>query len=288
MASSRPSSLAAKVSIVIPSKDNPAYLSNCVSSIARTVSPDECEIVIVDSGSRSAGARDANQVLQRRFGAKLIVVDQDGDFNFPELVNAGASVAAGEWLLLLNDDTELLDGSWLTELVATGRSCEGVVGALLCYSDLTVQHAGIVPDPDHLTVHIGRGDPVGEWISHAPRSVWATTGAAMLVPRRLYEQLDGFDESFAVSHNDIDFCRRAASLGATISVEARSFAFHFESKSRGLDAQDPIKTERHLTESVRFVERWGPELDAAGVDGAAALARLRSVHELHEAALGRQ
>jgi GT2 family glycosyltransferase len=288
MASDQPSALEAKLSIVIPSKDNPAYLSNCVASIARSASADRCEIVIVDSGSRSVEALQANEVLKRRFGANLIVRDQKGQFNFPELVNAGAAVASGEWLVLLNDDTELLDGPWLTELLETGRSGEAVVGALLCYSDLTVQHGGIAPDPEHLTTHIGRGDPVREWMTTTPRSVWATTGAAMLIPRRLYERLGGFDEAFAVSYNDIDFCRRAAHAGAEIVVESRSFAFHFESKSRGLDAQDPVKAARHLAESERFVGRWGAELLELGVDGAAVIARMRQQTEPHEVALHHQ
>jgi GT2 family glycosyltransferase len=256
---------------VIPSKDNPAYLANCIASLARYCCDVPFEIVVVDSGSTTPQVGRLQRQLVQELSVTWVDCDQSGNFNFPELVNAGVAAAKGTYVVLLNDDTEALHHGWLESMleIAEGDDPESVVGALLLYPDMTVQHAGVRPDQQHVTSHRDVGMPYGDWrkeIAESAPQVWAVTGAAMLVRRELYLDLGGFDRNYAVSYNDIDFLLRAKMRGSRCRLSADSVLVHFESKTRGSDAQSQVKTVRHLRESLAFLARWSGSLLDVGID----------------------
>ncbi|MGC8464504.1 MAG: glycosyltransferase family 2 protein [Acidimicrobiales bacterium] len=258
------------VSIVIPSKDNPVYLANCIDSLTKVPSGASFEIVIVDSGSTTAPAKTLQDELKEHYLVEWVDCDQGGTFNFPELVNAGVAAARGSYVLLLNDDTEALHDGWLASMLETAERDDrrSIVGPVLVYPDLTIQHGGVALDQTHLTVHRDVGTPLARWrrgVVEPASTVWAVTGAAMLVWRDLYEDLGGFDERYAVSYNDIDFVLRARQAGVRCRLENDAVLIHFESKTRGSDARSQEKTLRHLREGLIFLQRWSEVLEADGV-----------------------
>jgi GT2 family glycosyltransferase len=224
-----------RISIVIPFKDRVELLHNCLNSLRQ--SSDRCrEVVLVDNGSTEPVMQ---RFLDRVTGRRHVrIVSCPGEFNFARLCNEGASHARGDWLLFLNNDTEGISVDWLEQMrLAGGQPGVGVVGATLLYPSGLLQHAGMFPLADGRWDHAWRGFPAdhsgaaGEL--REVRSVPAVTGACLLIGRRLFEELGGFDERFPQTHNDIDLCERVRQHGRVIVVTPHARLFHLESASRG-------------------------------------------------------
>ncbi len=224
-----------RVSLIIPFKDRPELLKNCLRSL-RASSHRRFEVVLVNNGSAEPRAQ---RLLWRLEGRRNVrVVDCPGPFNFSRLCNAGAARADGEFLLFLNNDTEVLSPDWLERLLeVAGDPAVGVVGATLLYPDRTIQHAGIFPRADGSWVHPYRGQPEaceGDWgeLRHV-RSVPAATAACCLLRRELFVALGGFDERLPVTFSDVDLCRRARERGLLVVVTPHARLWHFEGLTRG-------------------------------------------------------
>lgn len=223
------------VSLIIPFKDQPDLLRNCLRSLRRgTRVPDE--ILLLDNGSTCPRLRRYLQRLQGRPGFTIISCPEP--FNFSRLCNRGAREARGDFLVFLNNDTEVLARDWLAQLLhLTGCPRVGVVGGTLLYPDKTLQHAGIFPTRHGQWSHVYRGDPHdhpgthGE-LKHA-RTVPAVTGACLLIRRDLFAEVGGFDEHHAVTGNDVDLCCRIRRLGLKVAISPQALLWHFESLSRG-------------------------------------------------------
>jgi GT2 family glycosyltransferase len=226
---------AGRVSIVIPFRDRAELLHNCLRSLrASTYRPSE--IILVDNGSSEPRTQ---RLLWRLAGRRGVqVADCPGPFNFSRLCNAGASRAGGDYVLFLNNDTEVLSRDWLEQLLAlAGRPEVGAVGATLLYPDRTIQHAGIFPRSDGSWTHLYRGLPDG----HAGdlgelrrvRAVPAVTAACLLMRRDRFVALGGFDEGLPLTFSDVDLCCRVRRLGLLVVVTPFARLFHFESLSRG-------------------------------------------------------
>jgi GT2 family glycosyltransferase len=151
--------------------------------------------------------------------------------------------ATGDYLLFLNNDTEVLAPGWLGHLLRlAGHPRVGVAGATLLYPDGTVQHAGAWPRRDGRWIHAYRGERVGAaWPAEAPgdaRLVPAVTGACLLLRRELFDALGGFDERLAVAGNDVDLCRRVRERGLEVAVSRHARLLHYEGLSRGHSLED--------------------------------------------------
>ncbi|MCS7003176.1 MAG: glycosyltransferase family 2 protein [Dehalococcoidia bacterium] len=220
----------AKVSILIPFKDQLALLRNCLRSLRRG-SYRRLEIVLLDNGSTAPEmARYLRRVQQRR---GFRVVRCPGPFNFAHICNRGAAAARGDYLLFLNNDVEVQSPDWLERMLAVAADPRiGVVGAALLYPDGTVQHAGIEPNDDGEWEHVDRGVPV-ELLKGDIRAVSAVTGACLLMRRDRFLELGGFDERFPVAYNDVDLCCRARRRGWLVALVPQARLVHFESLSRG-------------------------------------------------------
>jgi GT2 family glycosyltransferase len=234
----RPTSL---VSIVIPFRDRPELLRNCLRSL-RASRYRHFEVILVDNGSADLRTR---RLLDRlRSCRRYRVIDCPGEFNFSQLCNAGVRHARGEHLLFLNNDTQVLDRDWLDQLLAVaGDPAVGVVGATLLYPDHTIQHTGLFPRADGLWVHPYRGRPEDEPGEGGElrliRSVPAVTAACLLIRRELFDSLGGFDERFPVAFNDVDLCARVRDRGLHVVITPHARLLHYEGLSRGYTVDRP-------------------------------------------------
>lgn len=252
------------VSIIIPNKDHVDDLSRCVESIINLSTYDNYEIVIVENNSETAEIRTYYEEISRH--PRVQVVEYKGDFNYSKINNFGVQYAKGEYLLLLNNDTEVITPDWMEELLMYAmRKDVGVVGAKLYYPDKTIQHAGIV-------IGLGAHRTAGHTHYRIPEAnvgymgrlcyaqdVTAVTGACMMVSKALYEELGGLDESFTVALNDVDFCLRVREKGFLNIFTPFAELYHYESKSRGSDKKDE-RALRYQQESDRFRVKWADVL----------------------------
>ena len=252
------------VSIIIPNKDHVDDLSRCVESIINLSTYDNYEIVIVENNSETAEIRTCYEEISRH--PRVQVVEYKGDFNYSKINNFGVQYAKGEYLLLLNNDTEVITPDWMEELLMYAmRKDVGVVGAKLYYPDKTIQHAGIV-------IGLGAHRTAGHTHYRIPEAnvgymgrlcyaqdVTAVTGACMMVSKALYEELGGLDESFTVALNDVDFCLRVREKGFLNIFTPFAELYHYESKSRGSDKKDE-RALRYQQESDRFRVKWADAL----------------------------
>ena len=249
-----------KISIIIANKDHYEDLSRCISSILDKSTYENFEIIVVENNSTTAEIREYYEELSRH--PKIRIVTYEGEFNYSRINNFGAGFAQGEYLLLLNNDTQVISVNWMEELLMYGQRPDvGAVGAKLYYPDKTIQHAGIViglgahrtAGHTHYKVNYENVGYMGR-LCYA-QDVTAVTGACLLVKKELYDRLGGLDESFAVALNDVDFCLRLREEGYLNVFNPYCELYHFESRSRGLDDRDE-KAERYDRESAHFREKW--------------------------------
>ena len=250
-------------SIVIPSKDNPATLKTCIDSIINQTEYKNYNIVIADNGSVQESTKSYLQSLAEI--PDINIVSLPGPFNFSKINNDATHSANGEILIFLNDDTKIIAGEWLTELVSlASRPGIGAVGALLLYPNGSIQHAGVllgVGGPaDHAFRYLG-GDSNGYLgLLRCRREVTAVTGACLAVSAANFHAVGGFDERLMVTCNDVDLCLRLRAIGLINIWTPWARVEHWESMSRGVDFTDEA-LERQAAELRIMSERWGDLMD---------------------------
>lgn len=254
-----------KVSILIPSKDHTDDLEKCLYSIYRKTEWDNYEVIVIENNSTEAETFAYYQEAQRRYDGLRVVQFPHKGFNFSAINNFGRRYAAGQYLLLLNNDVEVLNGGWLTELV---RQCAhpggaDLCGAMLYYPDDTIQHAGVVTGlggyAGHSHKYHKRGGSGYMFRAATVQDFSAVTAACLLVKTAVYDALGGLDEKFSVAFNDVDFCLRARDAGFRVVWTPYAELYHYESKSRGGDEKDPAKRARFEQEHARLYEKHGRE-----------------------------
>ncbi len=223
------------VSIVIPFRDQPELLKNCLRSVFAS-SYTNFELVLVDNGSVERRTQKLLDRLAIRGNVRL--VHAPGTFNFSKLCNVGSAVASGEFILFLNNDTEVLTADWLERLLRIASDPRvGIVGAALLYPDGTIQHAGLFPRTDGEWVHPYRGERADtsgdEGELRRVRCVPAVTAACMSMKREVFHALGGFDERFPTDCNDVDLCQRARARGLSVVITPHARLLHYEGLSRG-------------------------------------------------------
>lgn len=225
-----------KVSIIIPTKDHVEYLRKCINSIRELTNYKNYEFVLVDSGSCEEATHKYYSELRQDSDFHFVDYISE-EFNFSAVLNLGARHAPGEILLFLNNDTEVIDPEWLDELVRWAERPEiGIVGAKLLYPDKTIQHAGIVVGLEGHASHVfsgareGHRGPFGfvEWY----RNYSAVTGACMAMRTEVFEEIDGFDESYQLVFSDIEICLRAIKAGYRVVYTPFARLIHHEGKTR--------------------------------------------------------
>lgn len=255
-----------KVSILIPSCDHSEDLETCIRSIYRRSTYPNFEVLIIENNSRKDTTFACYKKLESKYANLRVLYWQGEGFNYSALNNFGARYATGEYLLLLNNDTEVIEPRWMEEMVMYAQQQRiGCVGAKLLYPDGTIQHAGLGFGYLTLAGHMHRNFPA----SHPgymgrlvyAHDVYGVTAACLMVRKAVYEEVGGLDESFAVAFNDVDFCVRVREAGYTNLITPFAQLYHYESKSRGLD-ESPEKRARFVSEVQRFQTRWAKQLAA--------------------------
>jgi len=228
------------ISVVIPSRDAFALISRRFDDLIRGTDYPNLEIIVVDNGSKDNKVLDLYKKMRAShpaFRADIV----EAPFNFSKQINRGLRAARGEYILLLNNDVEIVDPGWLKEMLSCfDYPTTGIVGAKLLYPDGSLQHAGVI---------VGLGSVAGHWFCGMPgahpgpmgrlnvrQSFAAVTGACMLISRKCVEAVGNFDEeNFAIAYNDTDFCLRAGREGFRIVWTPFATLYHHESATRGSD-----------------------------------------------------
>lgn len=250
-----------RLSIVIPTRDNPAMLAVAVERLLATAArPDLLEFVIVDNGSRLPASHALFAQLERAGQTRIVAFD--APFNWSRANNLGAAAASGEALLFINDDTEMATPGWDRILAGLFARPEiGVSGVRMVYPDGTIQHAGLVFGMDNGPQHEGRWmagsdpGPVARWT--ALRQAVAVTGAFMAMRTAEFEAIGGFDDvRYAVDFADIDLCMRLRRAGKAVAYCGAISLTHHESVSRGLNL-GRAKRRRMRQERATLDRLWG-------------------------------
>lgn len=214
-----------KISLVIPTRDRKDLLERCIDSVRKKSTYDNFDITIVDNESTEP---ETSIFLDSFDGA---VVAKPGAFNFSALVNAGAGATDGEFILLLNNDIEVISPEWLEAMLEHAqRDRVAAVGARLLYPGGRVQHEGILVGVGGTAMNADHRGYLR--LGESVRECSAVTAACMLIPKPVYEKLGGFDENLAVAYNDVDFCLRARDAGYTIIYTPFAELRHHEAASR--------------------------------------------------------
>lgn len=256
-----------KISIIIANCDHADDLRKCITSIQKLTTYKNWEIIIVENNSIEIATRDYYQELQQLENIKIVTWEaKNGEFNYSAINNYGAKFATGEYILLLNNDTEVISADWIQEMLMFAQCTDvGAVGAKLYYFDDTIQHAGIGIGILTLAGHYHRGFDrcdfgyMGRLIY--AHNVSAVTAACMMIRRNVWKEVGGLDETFQVAFNDVDLCMRIRQAGYLIVWTPYAELYHYESKSRGYD-DTPEKQKRFEGEVRRFQTRWAKELAA--------------------------
>ena len=255
-----------RISIVIANKDHAEDLKRCVDSIMERSTYSNYEIIIVENNSTTEEIQKLYKEYQDKYSF-IKVVKFEGAFNYSAVNNLGVKHAEGEYILLLNNDTEVITPGWMEEmLMYAQRKDVGAVGAKLLYGDRTIQHAGVIlklgahrtaghghyKQPDSKLGYMGR-------LCYA-QNVSAVTGACLLVKKAVFEQVGGLEESFEISLNDVDFCLKLREAGYLNVWTPFAELYHHESISRGLDDKGE-KAARYNRESEQFRTKWKEVLE---------------------------
>jgi GT2 family glycosyltransferase len=222
------------VSIIIPTRDHWPLVQQCLLSIEEKTSYARYQIVVLDNDSSDAQAVRG----LRAVADKWRVLSYPGAFNFSAICNFGAAHADGDYLVFLNNDTQVVEPDWLTAMLEHAQRPEvGAVGARLHYPDGRIQHAGLVLGVGGVADHAFKGLPATtrSYFSFADvvRNVSAVTAACMMIGRRVFEEVGGFDERLQVALNDVDLCLRLRQRGYLIVYTPFALLYHHESGTRG-------------------------------------------------------
>ncbi len=253
------------ISIVIPNKDHVEDLRRCITSIEKKSTWKNYEIVVVENNSVEQSIRDYYKELES--DPKVKIVTYEGGFNYSRINNVGVKETKGEYLLFLNNDTEVISPDWMEQLLMYAqRKDVGAVGAKLYYADNTIQHAGVV-------IGLGAHRSAGHTHYKMPREhlgymgrlcyaqdVTAVTGACLMVKKSIYEEVNGLDESFTISLNDVDLCLKIREKGYLNIFTPFAELYHYESKTRGMEEGEKLR--RYERECAHFRDKWKEQLDA--------------------------
>ena len=247
------------VSIIIPNKDHYQDLDLCIRAILTRGTYKNLEFVVVENNSTKKETFAYYQSIQKEF-PQVRVVTWTKEFNYSAINNFGVHHARGEYLLFLNNDTELIARNFIEEMLGfCQREDVGAVGARLLYQDDTIQHAGVVVGFGGIAGHtfIGLHKAENSYFHRAmcAQDYSAVTAACMMSKKSVFEEAGGFSEDLAVAFNDIDYCMKVRSLGKLVVYAPYAVLYHYESKSRGLE-DTPEKVARFNREVAKFAKKW--------------------------------
>lgn len=252
------------ISIIIPTRNYYETLKMCITSIYEKTNYSNYEVIVVDNNSDDEKTIDYINFCKSNYkNFKSIRIEEE--FNYSRLNNKALEVASGDFILLLNNDTEVISNNWLKDMVSYAMLDDvGCVGVKLLYFDNTIQHCGVVLNKMEVATHISINaykDDIGIYgnLIH-PINYMATTAACLMVKKSLYQKVNGLDEKLKVAFNDVDFCLKVFDEGYYNVVLPKVLLYHYESKSRGLD-NTTKKYERYVKEVNYMNKKWNKYLE---------------------------
>lgn len=252
------------ISILIPNKDHIDDLKKCLDSVKEKSTYTNWEIIVIENNSTEE--RTFEYYRQIQLDPRFKVVTWSGEFNYSAINNYGVQYAKGDYILLLNNDIEVITPDWLEQMLMFAQRADvGAVGAMLYYPDNTIQHAGVIVGlggvAGHSHKYTPKGDPGYMNRLTIAQNYSCVTAACLLTSRKVWEAVGGLDENFKVAFNDVDLCMRIRKAGYLIAWTPYAEMYHHESKSRGGE-DTPEKQKRFEGEIQRFRTRWARELEA--------------------------
>lgn len=248
-----------KISIIIPNKDALEDLRKCIESIRSKTEYDNYEIIIVENNSQREDVFEYYEKIEKYNQVK--VVSWEGfEFNYSAINNFGIKFCTGEYIVLLNNDIEVITPTWIENmLMYAQREDVGIVGCKLYYPDNSIQHAGVILGiggiAGHSHKYFDRYDSGKSGRLKVVQNLSAVTAACLMIKKSIFAEVEGLDENFKVAFNDIDLCMKIRSLGKLIIWTPYVEMYHYESKSRGSE-DTPEKINRFQSEINKFKEKW--------------------------------
>jgi len=248
------------VSIIIPTKDLADILDTCLKSIFKLTTYPNFEVIVIDNGSVEAETFRCLSFWHSQQPDRLRYYAYDIPFNYSQINNFGVSKAKGDYLLFLNNDTEVISPDWIEAMVEQAqRESIGAVGGLLLYPDDTIQHAGVVlgllgvAGHGHQNLEASEPGYISQIVSTNNYS--AVTAACMMCRRDVFERVEGFETQLAIAFNDVDFCLKLVAQGYRNIYLPHVVLYHYESKSRGYD--DNSDKQARLAQEVAYMQqKW--------------------------------
>lgn len=251
------------ISIIIPNKDHTDDLEKCLNSVYTKSTYKNFEVIVVENNSTETETFEYYENAKNKYNNFRVITWESG-FNYSAINNFAAKQAKGEYVLLLNNDIEVITPDWIEQMLMFAQRYDvGAVGSKLYYDDDTIQHAGVIVGlggvAGHSHKYFNRENPGYMARAVIAQNLSACTAACLLVKKSVYDQVGGLDEEYAVAFNDVDFCMSIRKAGYLIVFTPFSEFYHYESKSRG-DENTPEKRARFNSEVFRFQDKWGAEL----------------------------
>jgi len=249
-----------QVTIVIPTRDLGAVLDRCLTSIFDKTTYPNYEVLVIDNGSTEAATFSVFEHWNKQEPERFRCQRLDIPFNFSKLNNDAVEQSQGEYLLFLNNDTEVITPDWITAMAEQAQRIQiGAVGVRLLYPDGTIQHAGIVGGIGGVVGHSHKyypGDHPGYFSQiQTVNNYAAVTAACLMCRREVFIEVGGFEEALAIAFNDIDFCFKLLEKGYRNIYLPHVALYHYESKSRGYE-DTPEKQARFHQEILYLQNKW--------------------------------
>lgn len=254
------------ISIIIPTKDNYEVIKTCIDSIFNKSSYKNFEVLVISNNSTQKELFKYLDVCKDEYGSQFNWFEYNVPFNFSKLMNFGRQQAKGKYLLLLNNDTEVITEDWMEAMVEQAqRPKAGAVGVKLLYPDNTIQHAGVIIGLGGIAGHTFVGmhkDEAGYFnYIQSINNYSAVTAACLMVKTSDYDKVNGFNEEFEVEYNDVDFCLKLMDAGLYNVYLPHVELYHYESLTRGHPHMSKESYDRHLKELELFKANWQAYID---------------------------
>lgn len=248
----------ALISIIIPNKDEKDTLEKCIQSIINKTTYSNYEIIIVENNSKTKEIFEYYDTLSQY--DKIKVIQYEDEFNYSKINNFAVKQAKGEYVVLLNNDVEIITDNWLEEMLSNCQRPEvGITGVKLLYPDNTVQHAGVIIGlggiAGHAFVGLDGNHPGYFGRAFVQQNLSAVTAACFMVSKEIYNEVGGLEETLKVAFNDVDFCLKVRKAGYLVVMNPNVRLYHYESKSRGTE-DTPEKQERFHSEVQCMAKKW--------------------------------
>jgi O-antigen biosynthesis protein len=244
------------VSIIISFKDGYFFLRKCIESIIKKTSYKDYEIILVDNNSLDSRVLEYIESLKNTY-PNIRLINYKNPFNFSKINNLASVKANGEYLLFLNSDTKIISERWIESLIKQlQKKNTGIAGAKLLFPNGNIQHCGIIiykNFPLHCFYNLNKKLIKDNFLINKVEDYPAVTGACMAIRKKIFKELGGFDEKFAVLYNDVDLCLRMWERGYKIVYTPYAELIHYESATRDKNQLSRAEKEKEFN---YFIKKW--------------------------------